>query len=180
VNAVYDTAEAMAVFIALLRGINVGGANLLPMQDLVSVCEGCGITRVRTWIQSGNVVFESRLKEDAAAKKLQTAVADRMGKPIAVMVRPAAEMRRVLDANPFPAEDPSRVLVAFLDGAMPPGLKAEIVIPATEQVRIGQRELYVFYPEGMGQSRLRLPLRGTSATMRNIHTLRKLVAIAEA
>lgn len=169
----------MPVSIALLRGINVGGANSLPMKDLVSLCEGCGFTRVRTWIQSGNAVFESRLSEAAIAKKLQAAVTGRLGKPIAVMVRPAAEMRRVLEANPFPAEDPSKVLVAFLDGTMPPDPLAEMVLPGGEQVRVGKREIYIFYPEGMGQSRFRLPLRGVSVTMRNINTVGKLVAMAE-
>jgi uncharacterized protein (DUF1697 family) len=176
---VYDTAEAMPVLVGLLRGVNVGGANLLPMQDLVSLCEDCRFARVRTWIQSGNVVFESRLKEGAAAKKLQAAVAGRMGKPICIMVRPAAEMRRVLDANPFPAKDSSKVLVAFLDGTMPPDPLAGMVFPGGEQVCVGKREIYIFYPDGMGQSRFRLPLRGVAVTMRNINTVRKLVAMAE-
>ncbi|HUA97789.1 MAG TPA: DUF1697 domain-containing protein [Terracidiphilus sp.] len=169
----------MPTWIALIRGINVVGANQLSMKDLASLCGDCGFLRARTWIQSGNVLFESTLKELAVQQKLEKALAARMGRKIAVMVRKPAEMRAVLAANPFPNEHPSKVLVAFLDGAMPADPLAGIVAPGGEQVRVGTREIYVFYPEGMGRSRFRLPLRGVSVTMRNINTVARLVALAE-
>jgi uncharacterized protein (DUF1697 family) len=166
--------------IALLRGINVVGANQLSMKDLAALCGDCGFVNARTWIQSGNVVFESRLQEAAIQRKLQAALAAKMSKPVAVMVRSPAEMRAVLDANPFPKEDPSKVLVAFLDGALPTDPLKGMVTPGGEQVRVGNREVYVFYPEGMGRSRFRLPLRGVSVTMRNINTVAKLVELSGA
>jgi uncharacterized protein (DUF1697 family) len=169
----------MPVYIALLRGINVVGANQLSMKDLAALCGHCGFLRARTYIQSGNAIFESRLKEAAIQRKLETALAAKMSKPVAVMVRTPAEMRAVLEANPFPKEHPSKVLVAFLDGAMPPDPLAGMVTPGGEQVVVGKREIYVFYPEGMGRSRFRLPLRGVSTTMRNINTVGKLVELAE-
>jgi uncharacterized protein (DUF1697 family) len=168
----------MPTWIALLRGINVVGANQLPMKDLVALCGDCGFLNARTWIQSGNAIFESRLAEAAVQKKLTAALKARMGKPVAVMIRTPAEMRAVLDANPFPSEHPSKVLVAFLDGAMPANPLEGMVAPGGEQVRLGQRELYVFYPEGMGRSRFRLPLKGVSVTMRNINTVGKLAQLA--
>ena len=168
----------MATYIALLRGINVVGANQLPMKDLAALCGDCGFAKARTWIQSGNVLFESRLQEAAVQRKLEAALAEKMGKKIAVMVRTPAEMRAVLDTNPFADKEPSKVLVAFLDGPMPVDPLAGVVAPGGEQMHVGRREIYVFYPEGMGRSKLRLPLRGVSATMRNINTVARLVELA--
>ena len=169
----------MPVYIALLRGINVVGANQLPMKDLAALCGDCGFLKARTYIQSGNVIFESKLQEASVRKRLEKTLAAKMGKPIAVMVRAPKEMRAVLEANPFPTEHPSKVLVAFLDRAMPPDPLAGMVTPGGEQVVVGKREIYVFYPEGMGRSRFRLPLRGASVTMRNINTVGKLAELAE-
>jgi len=169
----------MSTFIALLRGINVVGANRLAMKDLAALCGNCGFAKARTWINSGNAIFESKLAEAAVQKKLEKAVAAKMPKPVAVMVRSPAEMRAALEGNPFPNEDGSKVLVAFLGGPMPENPLEGMVAPGGEQVRVGKREIYVFYPEGMGRSKFRLPLRGVSVTMRNINTVAKLVEMAE-
>lgn len=168
----------MARYIALIRGINVVGANQLPMKELVALCGECGFANARTWIQSGNVIFESRLQEAAVQRKLESALAAKMSRKIAVMVRSPAEMRAVLDANPFPDKEPSKVLVAFLNGPMPANPLAGMVAPGGEQVHVGRREIYVYYPEGMGRSRFRLPLRGASVTMRNVNTVARLVELA--
>src|SRR5437868_4893687 len=104
----------MGIFIALLRGINVGGTGLLPMKDLTGLCSGLGFLAIRTYIQSGNVIFESRLSEQDIRSSLEKAVARRVGKNIDVMVRTPAEMRSILDNNPFPDKEPARVAVAFL------------------------------------------------------------------
>ena len=170
----------MPVYIALLRGINVTGANQLPMKDLAALCGDCGFLNARTWINSGNVIFGSRLQEVAVQRKLESALFGKMGKPIAVMVRTPAELRAALDANPFPHENGSKVLVAFLGGPMPANPLAGMVTPGSEQVVVGKRELYVFYPEGMGRSKFRLPLKGVSVTMRNINTVAKLAALGGA
>ncbi|MGC2636971.1 MAG: DUF1697 domain-containing protein [Acidobacteriaceae bacterium] len=169
----------MPVYIALLRGINVVGANQLAMKDLAALCGDCGFAKARTWINSGNAIFESKLGEAAARKKLERALAAKMPKPVAVMIRTPAEMRGALEGNPFPNEDRSKVLVAFLGGPMPANPLQGMVAPGGEQVRVGKREIYVFYPEGMGRSKFRLPLRGVSVTMRNINTVAKLVEMAE-
>jgi uncharacterized protein (DUF1697 family) len=168
----------MPKYIALLRGINVVGANQLAMKDLVALCCDCGFLNTRTWINSGNAIFESRLSEAAIQKKLEKSLAAKMPKSVAVMVRTPAELRATLDANPFPNEDGSKVLVAFIGGPMPANPLEGIVAPGGEQVRVGTRELYVFYPEGMGRSKFRLPLKGISVTMRNINTVAKLVELS--
>jgi uncharacterized protein (DUF1697 family) len=98
----------MATYIALLRGINVVGANQLAMKDLAALCGDCGFRDTRTWINSGNAIFESKLSESAIQKKLEKALAAKMPKPVAVMVRTPAELRTTLEANPFPGKDGSR------------------------------------------------------------------------
>lgn len=170
----------MTTYIALLRGINVVGANQLPMKDLVALCGDCGLAKARTWIQSGNVIFESRLREAAVQRKFEAALAAKMGKTIAVMVRTPAEMRATLDANPFPDKEPSKVLVAFLNEPMPANPLAGMVAPGGEKVYVGQREVYIYYPDGVGRSKLKLPLAGASTTARNINTVAKLVALSGA
>jgi uncharacterized protein (DUF1697 family) len=168
----------MAVYIALLRGINVGGSGLLAMKDLVSLCTKCGFGNARTYIQSGNAIFESSLKEEGVRQALEKALAAKMGKPVDVIVRTAAEMRAVLEANPFPEKEPNKAVVLFLNGKPPADALRGLTGPAGEQVRAGKREIYVYYPEGQGRSKLRLPLK-ESATARNINTVAKLVALAE-
>ena len=168
----------MPVYIALLRGINVGGTGLLAMKDLTAMCAKLGFAKARTYIQSGNVIFECAPKEDAVRDKLEKALAAKMGKKIDVMVRTAAELRATLEANPFPDKEPNKVNVHFLAGKPPVEQLRGLTGPAGEQIHAGKREVYVYYPEGMGRSKLKLPLAGASATVRNINTVAKLTALA--
>jgi len=169
----------MAIFIALLRGINVGGSGILPMKDLVRHCSECELKEVRTYIQSGNVVFESRLSESGIRARLETKLEAVMGKKIDVMVRSADEMWQILRANPFPEREGAKVAVAFLHEAPVKTLVRAVISPGGEEVRPGKREIYVYYPDGMGRSKLKLPVGGASATVRNINTVAKLVAMTE-
>jgi uncharacterized protein (DUF1697 family) len=165
-------------YIALLRGINVGGTGLLPMKDLAALCESLGFASVRTYIQSGNVLFASKLAESKVKKLLEDTLEKRMGKKIHVIVRTHAEMLRILERNPFPGEEPAKVGISFLDAAPPPGMLQKVVAPAGEQVQLGEREVYVYYPIGMGQSKLKMPLDAPT-TVRNVNTVAKLAAMSE-
>lgn len=165
-------------YIALLRGINVGGTGLLPMKDLAALCESLGFASVRTYIQSGNVIFDSKLAESKVKKLLEGTLEKRMGKRIHVIVRTHAELLRILDRNPFADKEPAKVGISFLDAAPPPGLLQKVVAPAGEQVHLGEREIYVFYPIGMGQTRLKMPL-DTPTTVRNVNTVAKLTAMCD-
>ncbi|CDY74913.1 protein of unknown function DUF1697 [Caballeronia glathei] len=169
----------MTVFIALLRAVNVGGTGKLPMKDLAALCADLGFENVRTYIQSGNVVLSSRHAERSVQRKLEEALAAKAGKPVDVMVRSAAEMRAVLDHNPFPDAPPARVAVVFLAHDAPKRLGDDLVIPGGEEVRAAKRELYIHYPDGMGKSRLRLPA-ALVGTARNINTVGKLAEMAAA
>jgi uncharacterized protein (DUF1697 family) len=171
--------NGLGIFIALLRGINVGGTGLLPMKELAALCSGLGFQAVRTYIQNGNVIFESKLSEEAVQSRLEKALAARMEKKIDVMVRTSAEMRAILSANPFPDKEPAKVAAAFLCEPPPKDLRKNVVALGGEQVRLGKREVYVYYPDGMGRSKLKLPLGGAAATVRNINTVSKLVALTE-
>jgi uncharacterized protein (DUF1697 family) len=166
----------MTTFIALLRAVNVGGTGKLSMQDLIELCTGLGLKKVRTYIQSGNVVFESRLSEKSVRTKLETALTEKLGKPADVVVRTAAEMRAVLNDNPFPQVEPAKVGVFFLTARVDKKLTDRIVAPTGEEVRPGERELYIHFPNGMGRSKLKIP--DAVGTVRNINTVAKLVALA--
>jgi uncharacterized protein (DUF1697 family) len=169
----------LQTFIALLRGVNVGGRGLLPMKELVGLCSSLGFHAVRTYIQSGNVIFDSNLSAEEIQSRLQDALAVKMGKAIAVMVRTPAEMRSILSRNPFPDQEAAKVGVVFLARTPPENVIKNVVAPGGEQVRAGKREIYVYYPDGMGRSKLKLPLEGACTTVRNLNTVAKLVAMTE-
>jgi uncharacterized protein (DUF1697 family) len=103
----------MTVFVALLRAINVGGTGTLSMKELSAWCTNLGLDKVRTYIQSGNIVFESKLSEDAVRNKLEQTLAKNIGKRVDVVVRTASDLRSVLEANPFPDAQPEKIAVVF-------------------------------------------------------------------
>lgn len=159
----------MTKFVTLLRAINVGGTGKLPMKQLAALCGDLGFDNVRTYIQSGNVVFDTALTETAVRDALVKALTKAMGKPA------AADMRAVLKANPFPDKQGAKVAVAFLSGAMPRSALDDVVAPGGEDVRPGKGVVYIYYPDGMGRSKLKLPKALGVVTVRNINTVGKLV-----
>ena len=167
----------MPVFVALLRAVNVGGTGKLPMSDLVAMAQAAGFQRVRTYIASGNLVLESPGTEGQVKAALEDALARYAGKPVGVMVRTAAEMAAVLDANPFPNRAPNHTVVVFLDASPPDNWRDGVVAPGGEEVRAGVREFYIHYGEGMARSKLRLPA-AAEGTARNINTVTRLAAMA--
>jgi uncharacterized protein (DUF1697 family) len=170
----------VTVYVALLRAVNVGGTGKLPMKDLRALCTELGVENVRTYIQSGNVVFESKLTATALQKKLETALVEKTGREAGVLIRTASELRAALEANPFPRATPAQVAVVFLHEAAPENLLTNHVIPGREEVRAVGREIFVHYPDGMGRSKLKLPPLATQGTARNLNTVGKLIAMAEA
>jgi uncharacterized protein (DUF1697 family) len=167
----------MAAYIALLRAVNVGGTGKLPMSDLKEMCERAGASKVRTYIASGNVVFESRMTEAQVKAALEAALAAYAGKPVGVLIRTAAEMAEVLATNPFPDAPPSRTVAIFLDESPPADSHERITGRVDEEVRLGKREIYVRYGEDMGRSRLKIPA-AQAGTARNINTVSRLAEMA--
>ena len=168
----------MTVFVGLLRAVNVGGTGKLPMAELTELCTGLGFADVRTYIQSGNVVFSSSQSEGGVRSELKAALSAHMGRKVDVVVRTADDLERVLAANPFPEAEPSKVAVALSNDFVPTTLLDGISIEGGERVVLGKRELYIHYPNGMGTSKLKLPAEPGPFTVRNINTVTKLVAMS--
>jgi uncharacterized protein (DUF1697 family) len=168
----------MTVFVALLRAVNVGGTGILPMNELQTLFAEHGLEKVRTYIQSGNVIFESGKTEAKLTAELEGALLDKVGKRVGVLVRTASELQAALDANPFRDAAPARVGVVFLSKTAPHDLLAGLKIPGREELHLAGREIIIHYPDGMGRSKLRLPAPASDGTTRNLNTLAKLVAIA--
>lgn len=169
----------MTAFIALLRAVNVGGTGKLPMTELVAMCEAAGHRGVKTYIASGNVVFASTKSEAAVKADLEARLAAYAGKPVGVMVRTAAEMAAVREANPFPDAPGNRTVAIFLDEAPPADALDHATGRKDEEMRLGAREVYVFYGDGMGDSKLKIPA-AKAGTARNMNTVAKLAAMAAA
>jgi uncharacterized protein (DUF1697 family) len=168
----------MITYVALLRAVNVGGTGAISMRVLVGLCSDLGFLDVRTYIQSGNIVFKCQLSEEKVRTKLENALERVTGKRIDVLVRTGSELKSILAANPFPQANPSKVGVLFLSKVPPAKVINEISIPGREEVRVVGREALVYYPDGMGRSRLKLTILGTG-TVRNLNTVGKLVAMTE-
>ena len=157
--------------------MNVGGTGKLPMSDLKAMCEAAGFAGVRTFIASGNVVFGSEKSEAQIKAALEARLKAYAGKPVGVLVRTAAELAAILKANPFPQAAPNRTVAIFLNKPPPTTCLAEISGQAGEEVRLGRREIYVHYGDGMGKSKLRIPA-AADGTARNMNTIAKLTALA--
>jgi uncharacterized protein (DUF1697 family) len=167
----------MTAYVALLRAVNVGGRGILAMRDLQALCGELGLDNVRTYIQSGNVVFESKRPEAALKRMLEAAITNRLGRPVQVLIRTAAELKAVVEANPFPDAQPEQVGVVFLPKPPRSTILADIVILGGEELETIGREVFVHYPDGMGRSKLKLPF-ATDGTTRNLNTVGKLLAMA--
>jgi len=163
----------MTKYVALLRAVNVGGTGKLPMTELKSMCDSSGFVNARTYIASGNVVFESKLSEAAVKAKLEKCLASYAGKPVEVMVRTGPEMAAVLAKNPFQSRAAKRTVAIFLDERPPKDTLKTMSGQGAEEVALGAREIYVHYGDGMAHSKLKIPAakRGTA---RNMNTVAKL------
>ncbi|HMJ92861.1 MAG TPA: DUF1697 domain-containing protein [Allosphingosinicella sp.] len=173
----------MGKFVALLRGINVGGHARVPMAELRALAEGLGWKQVRTYIQSGNLVFEAGGKASALEAALEESLEKAFGFVPAVIVRSASEWTDLAAANPFPKEsesEPNRVMIGLSKHRPKPGAAEEIEARASagERVREAGGTVWFHYPEGAGNSKLTPSLIdrlvGSPLTARNWRTFLKL------
>jgi uncharacterized protein (DUF1697 family) len=150
----------MTTYIALLRGINVGGKTSLPMKDLVAAIEECGGNDVRTYIQSGNAAFESaETNASRLSKAIRSGIKDRSGFEPHVLLLSIEELSEAIAANPFPeaAEtDPSKLHLGFLNSAptKPDMAKLESLKKGNERFLLRGKAFYLHAPEGVGRSKL--------------------------
>lgn len=173
----------MSTHIALLRGINVGGHRRLPMAELRALCAGIGWADVRTYIQSGNVVFSA---DHPVPADLAAAIHDAYGYDVPVVLRTAAELTAALEASPFrEAHEADRFgAIMFLSAVPDPAAVAAFPPPPSDHDRFEVKgaEVHLHYGRGAGKSRLtgdhferRL---GVRATARNLRTVLKLITLA--
>ena len=167
----------MTAYVALLRAVNVGGRQL-KMSDLKDIAGEQGLESPRTYIASGNLLFASSKSEGAVKSALEAAIEKHMGKDVGVMVRTAAEMRAVVEANAFPEEPGNRVVAIFLDEKPPKDAIENAKNIADERMALGTREIYVHYPSGQGRSKLKIPV-AARGTARNMNTVGKLAELAK-
>jgi uncharacterized protein (DUF1697 family) len=150
------------------------------MSELKAMCEELGFSDVRTYIASGNIVFASRKSEAAVKAALEKRLEAYAGKPVGVLVRTAEEMAQILADNPFPKLAPNRTMAVFLDRAPPADTLAGVRGQKDEKIKLGRREIYVHYGDGMGRSKLVIPAAklGTARNMNTVATLAKMAAEA--
>jgi uncharacterized protein (DUF1697 family) len=173
--------------LALLRGINVGGKNTLPMKDLVKIFSDAGCTKVRTYIQSGNVIFEAPAGAPGIADAITASIVKRFGFQVPVILRTSQQLRKSIRNNPYLAAgaDERALHVYFL--ADPPkasaiaGLDPARSAPDAFEVR-GQ-EIYLHLPNGMARTKLTNAYfdskLSTTSTARNWATVLKLSEMME-
>lgn len=181
-----DTVTSSTTSIALLRGINVGGKNRLPMQDLASIFREVGCTDVRTYIQSGNVVYRASLAARQIADRVSSVIADRFDIRAPIVMRTARDLERVVTTNPFLKETTNtrELHVGFLlERPDPDGIRSlDPDRSPPDEFTVAGREVYLRCPNGIGRSKLTSQyfdsrLR-TTITVRNWRTVLTLLDMA--
>ena len=177
----------MTTFVALLRAVNVGGNNKIAMPALRSTFETLGYSDVTTYIQSGNIVFDSELRKSTAlVAKIEAAISRDFGLTIDVVIRSARELTTVIESNPYLGRvaNPLALHVVFLNQSPDPARINTLDRTRFEpdEFTLGPRELYLHCPEGVGKSKLPsallTKLAPAPATMRNWNTVNKLADLA--
>ena len=178
----------MAIHVVMLRGINVGGRKSIRMENLRASFEALRFRNVRTYVQSGNVIFDSTsVSENELMKKIGEKILRDYGFPVGLIVRSAVQMRKVVRENPFlkgQVVDPSKLHVTFLSNlATKKSLeKMERLNGAPDQYRILGHEVYLYCPGGYGRTKLSNnaieKALSVEATTRNWNTANTLARIS--
>jgi uncharacterized protein (DUF1697 family) len=172
-------------YIALLRGINVGGRNILPMNELGTILETIGYENIRTYIQSGNVVFCTRDEIGTnAAAEISEEILKKKGFEPNVLLLNAKQLADAIENNPFPTDDGKALHFFFLESQPEkPNLEPlESLKVESEQFKLYENVFYLYAPEGIGRSKLAAAVEksiGVAVTARNWNTVIKLKYMAE-
>lgn len=175
----------MNIYIALLRGINVGGNHMIKMSELKSMMESIGVSRVKTYIQSGNIIFESVEGAKDLQQKIEEEIKLEFGFSISVIIRTSEELNRVIKNCPFREDtltEGEGVHVSFLSKA-PSEEKINLLMKSSsdkEELHIQGKDMYLLIRQGVKNSKLFTNLHklGIPATVRNWRTVNKLAAMA--
>jgi uncharacterized protein (DUF1697 family) len=174
----------MARYVALLRGVNLGPTKKISMPELRAMAAELGYADVVSYINSGNLILRTTKSAATVERELTAAIQDTFGHHVDVTVRTPDELARVLAENPYPDGNPSQVTVAFLTGPVAATAEQKVAALAVEGERytFGEREIYVDYAHGIGNSKLAAKFSaavGVSATVRNVRTVGKLLELTE-
>jgi uncharacterized protein (DUF1697 family) len=176
----------MATLVSMLRGVNVGGHGRLKMSELGELYESLGFTDVRTYVQSGNVIFSYAGRDtEVVARKIEKGLRARLTLDVAVFVRTPSELSNLVERSPFKNKEPNRVHVTFLSTKPDkvPTDKIEAIRAEGEAFFIHDREVYLFTPNGYGRSKLSNSFfektLNVRATTRNWNTVMALLNLAK-
>jgi uncharacterized protein (DUF1697 family) len=171
----------LTAYVALVRAVNVSGTGKLPKEELKAMGEDCRFDNVRTFINSGNLLFTSKLAERTVKQRVEERLANYFGKPAPAFVRSANEMAAAVKGNPFADDKPNRVMAHFIDEEPTQAMLNEARDVQGERLALGPRLIYVSYGEGIGKTRLKLPAikRGTARNMNSVKRMADLLAEME-
>jgi uncharacterized protein (DUF1697 family) len=179
----------MPVIVAMLRGVNLGAHNRIKMDALRDLCGSLDLLDVQTYVQSGNIVFRTKERNlSALAKKIRSGIEKKFGFNPEIILRSTSDLRNVIAKNPF-AEmkdiEPGKLLVDFLSSEPSTDACKSVRAIKTdpEKLHIDGREMYIYFPNGAGRSKLSWPalekILKTPGTARNWNSVTKLLAMAE-
>ncbi|MBX3394947.1 MAG: DUF1697 domain-containing protein [Phycisphaerae bacterium] len=176
----------MKTYIALIRGINVGGTRVIPMKELVSIMSALGLENVRTYIQSGNAAFQcSAANAKGLEKRMGATIQELKGFRPEIMILSDSALLSILKDNPFPEgmADPTKLQIGILASKpIKPDLEAIATLKSnTEQFKLTSAAFYLHAPDGIGNSKLAQRverLLGVDVTVRNMRTIAKLLELA--
>ena len=176
----------MNTWIALLRGINVGGNNILPMMELKKALESLSLTNVKTYIQSGNIVFNTpSTNAKKLSSKMSSLIEDEHGFRPHIMLLSSQQLQVAVNSNPFTdtVSNPKSLHFYFLNEipAAPDLSALEEAKSTSESYALKERVFYLDAPDGVGRSKLAAKVEnylGVEATSRNFRTVQKLLIMA--
>ncbi len=172
-------------YIALFRGINVGGRNSVPMQALVRIFQDQGYTGIATYIQSGNVVFNAAGESPAISEKIRKALLTTHGVDASVVLLDAQTLTAAVDGNPYPRDTGKALHFFFLERAadQPNLARLDELKSPSERFQLTTRVFYLYAPDGIGRSKLATSVEkclGVPVTARNWNTVTKLQQMVNA
>ena len=174
----------MTNYISMLRGINVSGQKKIKMEALKNLYESLNFKNVKTYIQSGNVVFDSKDSSSLITKNIENKIKETFGFDVKVLIRTKDEFKKVIENNPFKGKEIDKIYVIFLSEVplIKPVDEINTIKDKKEEFAIFSKEVYLYLPNNYGRTKLnnnfferKLKVNGTT---RNLRTVNKLFEIA--
>jgi len=150
---------------------------MISMKKLAGIFSDFGFENPHTYLNSGNIILKSSFSEDELTEKIKTGLSENLGTDINILIRNSIDLEQIANENPFPDAPGSKVGVYLVKEPIDERILSEFITSGREKIVLGRREVYIYYPDGIGRSRLKFPGILKDGTMRNINTITKLVKI---